>query len=538
MPRAERRCIDGDAWWVDGCGVPNEVAQECGAAPCRAGACEPGPPGCGDVPILGRCDEDVAVGCAGGRPFSVDCGARGQRCVTTEEGPVCKPPSEHACVPAFEPPRCDGNELVACVEGERQRLDCRSRGAICGRSPHGGAAACLQPRPPVMPDGCDDPCGCPDDTRRDEICNGLDDDADGFVDESGQCPPLDLVVFVIVDEDGQGSYAFEEVQAELARLHHWFSRDDDFGLEVRAVDVIRVAEPSWLELDGNDLSAIVRSRTISEHRDEFYVPVVLTDRIFVDGVPRPGLSTVPNGSCGGQRRIAGPQSGHGLVAVAKERWDTTLAHELGHFMGLCHTHADHPQEVIPVDSEAGGRMCMEACVLDGDGLCDTPPDPGPETCLVGPECALVCADGSQPDPGNVMGYYPECRRGFSAEQAKLMRRTFALRRQWHRCLVGDGCPCEIGATTDGEACPEAMSCRRFAGDDGPYQRCALDGPVVPGGVCTGGLDCSLGAQCIGQPDADSRCVRPCDDDTPGCRCAEVSGVSHPICVDDLQRDDG
>ena len=42
---------------------------------------------------------------------------------------------------------------------------------------------------------------------------------------------------------------------------------------------------------------------------------------------------------------------------------------------------------------------------------------------------------------------------------------------------------------------------------------------------------------FGQPDAESRCVRPCDDQTPGCRCVEVEGVSHPICIGDLRRDD-
>lgn len=539
-PEAERRCLEGDAWWIDGCGVAYAVAEECGTRRCRAGTCEPEPPGCGDIPILGRCDGEVAVGCTAGQPFAVDCGARGQRCVPTEEGPVCKPLSEHACVAALEPPRCDGDELVACVEGERQRLDCGSRGAICGTPPGGGAAACLQLRPPVLPEGCDDACGCPDDTRREELCNGVDDDLDGFVDESGACEPVELVFFVIVDDDGQGSHAPQDVEDEVRRLQRLFARDDDFGLELRQAEVVRVSEPAWLELDADDLSAMVRSPTISERRDTFYVPIVLTDRVLVDGVPRPGLSTVPNGMCGGHRRVLDPQPPLGVVAVAKQRWPTTLAHELGHFLGLCHTHGDHPQQVIPVDPGAGeGRVCVEPCTLDGDGLCDTPADPGPGPCLVGPECQPVCTEGSSPDPTNVMAYYPECREGFTAEQAKLMRRTLALRRAWHRCIVGDGCACEVGAGQ----CPEAMSCRRYQRDGGqddgsPYQRCALDGPVVAGGVCSGSHECSEGAQCIGQPDAPSRCVRPCGDDTPDCRCAQVGGVTHPICVNDLRRDDG
>jgi hypothetical protein len=539
-PQADRRCLDGDTWWIDGCGVTYAKAEECGATLCRAGACEPAAPGCGDIPLPGRCEGDVAVVCTAGWPSAVDCAAMGQRCVSTEEGPACRPISPDACEPTSEPPRCDGDELVTCVEGERHRLDCGARGAICGRPPGSAApAACLQLRPPVPQEACDDPCGCPD-PAGDEVCNGVDDDRDGFVDESEPCLPVDLVIFVIVDEDGESSHAPEDVDQELARLQRLFAREDDFGLELRLADVVRVAEPAWLELDGDDLGAMVRSPTISHHRDEFYVPIVLTDRVLVDGVPRPGLSTVPNGTCGGQRRVADPQPLLGLVAVAKERWETTLAHELGHFFGLCHTHGDHPELVIPLDpgpaagAESGeaddARTCMEACTLEGDGICDTPPDPGPGPCMVGPECLPSCVDGSLPDPANVMGYYPECRGGFTVAQAQLMRRTLALRRGWQRCVVGDGCPCEVGD----RSCPADMSCRRFQRDDVAYQRCALDGPVVPGGVCKGSLECSAGAQCIGQPDADSRCVRPCDDATPGCRCEQVDGVTHAICVDDLR----
>jgi hypothetical protein len=538
-PQADRRCLDGDAWWIDGCGVTYAKAEECGAALCRTGACEPPGPGCGDIPLPGRCEGDVAVVCAAERPSRVDCAAMGLRCADTHEGPACRPAAVEACEVASEPPRCDGAELVTCVEGERQRLDCSARGATCGRPPGGVTpAACLQLRPPAPQAGCEDPCGCPE--RGEEVCNGLDDDQDGFVDESGACPPVELVLFVIVDEDGEGSHAPEDVEEEVARLQRMFAREDDFGLELRVADVVRVSEPAWLVLDGEDLEAMVRSPTISRNREAFYVPVVLTDEVLVDGVPRPGLSTVPNGACGGQRRVAGPQPRLGLVAVAKQRWPTTLGHELGHFFGLCHTHGDHPLEVVPLDaganeSPAAARTCTEACSLEGDGLCDTPVDPGPGPCAVGPECMVRCGDGSVPDATNVMSYYPECRHGFTVAQAQLMRRTLALRLGWNRCAGEDGCACEVG---DG-SCPAQMSCRRFQGDEGPYQRCVLDGPVVPGGVCTSSIECASESQCIGQDDVpESRCVRPCDTGTAGCRCEEVEGVLHPICVNDLGVADG
>lgn len=536
-PEADRRCLEGDAWWIDGCGAIYAKAEECGARLCRAGECEPPPPpGCGDVPLLGRCDGDVARGCEAGHPFEIDCAAWDRRCVLTEEGPSCRERSPDACDPLAEPPRCEGVELVTCFEGERQRVDCRAHAAVCGQPPGGGDAACLRWQPPVQDEGCDEACGCPPPADDEEICDGLDNDGDGWVDESGTCPPVDLVFIVVTDERGEGSYAREDVDRELARMQRWFSRDD-YGIELRLADVVRWARSEWLELDDDDLQPLVRSTTALRPQDELYVPIVLTDRVLVDGIPRPGLSTVPNGSCGGQRRVAGRQPVLGLVALAKRRWDSTGAHELGHFFGLCHTHADHPQLVLPLDPGPSDRAeddrtCVEPCTVDGDGICDTPIDPGPAGCTLDAECNARCSDGSEPDPGNLMGYYPECRAGFSEQQMLLMRRMIALRRGWHRCRLGDGCPCEIGAGD----CPEGMGCRRFTGDEGPYRQCALEGPVVPGGVCTGSINCAANSQCIGRPDGEPRCVRPCTDETSGCRCAEVGGVTHPICIDDLRYD--
>ncbi|MCA9656089.1 MAG: hypothetical protein KC501_39660, partial [Myxococcales bacterium] len=510
------------------CGVAYEVAQDCGSRLCRDGECEPPPPrDCGGEPILGRCDGELARGCEGGYPFAIDCAALGRRCVTTDEGPVCRP-AEEVCDPLLEPARCEDDTLVTCTNGQRMRTDCRAHAAICGRPPGRSAPTCVQRSPPVRLDGCDDPCGCPEHERGDEICNGIDDDEDGFIDEGVECPPLDLVVFVIVDADGSSPYEPQEIDAEIDRLARSFARSDDYGLELRVAEVVRLAAPEWLEIDGAELGALVRQ--VEGSREELFVPVVLTERVLVDGVPRPGLSTVPNGECGGQRRVPEPQPPLGVVAMAKHHWDTTLAHELGHFLGLCHTHGDQPAPIVAVDDD---RSCAPECTLEGDGVCDTPPDPGPGPCLVDLQCQVACRDGATPDPTNIMGYYPQCRVGFSEQQALLMRQTVAKRRAWHRCVGGDGCPCTMG----GNECPPQMSCRRFVSDGGTVLRCALDGPAVPGGVCTGSLECSQGAVCIGQPDAESRCVRPCDDQTPGCRCVEVEGVSHPICIGDLRRDD-
>lgn len=97
---------------------------------------------------------------------------------------------------------------------------------------------------------------------------------------------------------------------------------------------------------------------------------------------------------------------------------TTLAHELGHFYGLLHTH----------DSFMGlefvnGSNCMTA----GDGLCDTPADPNLGNGYVANNCTY---DGTVVDPlgqpyapsvANIMSYAPsQCVNRFSPEQAALI----------------------------------------------------------------------------------------------------------------------
>lgn len=93
---------------------------------------------------------------------------------------------------------------------------------------------------------------------------------------------------------------------------------------------------------------------------------------------------------------------------------STLAHELGHYFGLYHTH----ETSIGIELADGSN-----CVFTGDEICDTPADPRLGTYNVNDACEYTAntrdsnGDPYKPDPSNIMSYSrKECRTYFSPEQ--------------------------------------------------------------------------------------------------------------------------
>lgn len=522
-PQEDTICIRGDAWWIDSCGNPHEKAEECGPALCEDGVCV-GP----DLACIGigagRCEDGVAVGCAAGRVYRRDCEGDGRQCVLTEEGPACRTSEGTPCL-LGTPPRCDGGTLVSCVDGLEQRLDCDSVGATCLPMRGGRVDACVRPGAAPQREGCS-ACGCEPDPQAEELCNGRDDDGDGFVDEGVSCGVVDLVAVVVADAAGNTDYTDADLEAELEQINAFYARDDELGLTFRWSDTVYLDAEHWLEIDDTELQAVLTGSAHVRKRDAFYIPVVFTRELLVDEVPRPGLATPPNGICGGVRRVQGRQPLVGGVIIAKQRWPSTVAHELGHYLGLCHTHAPTVDAVAELDDE--GNPCAESCDVEGDGICDTPLDPGPLGCRVDETCGLVCEGRESPDASNVMAYYPTCREGFTAEQAAVIRQGLALRRGWYGCVF-EPCSCR---PAEGD-CPDGMTCSPYTVDGGKRWQCRLDGPAPPGAPCESPDACD-GGLCIRRADGGSACARLCNAQTPDCACGPLQGVEVPLCLDDLE----
>lgn len=106
---------------------------------------------------------------------------------------------------------------------------------------------------------------------------------------------------------------------------------------------------------------------------------------------------------------------------------STLAHEIGHYLGLLHTH----------DSSNGDELADGSnCAFAGDLFCDTPADPNisgdvNSSCIYTGSDTDANGDAYNPDPTNIMSYSRKsCRDNFSAEQISMIYLTAFAERDY------------------------------------------------------------------------------------------------------------
>lgn len=131
-----------------------------------------------------------------------------------------------------------------------------------------------------------------------------------------------------------------------------------------------------------------------------------------------------------------PWSGLDFVAMPSTKGSTAdLAHETGHYLGLDHTFAmtdNNPAKLMTREQDAL-RANHDVNVLDGDGLSDTPPDPGPEWWTAGgvsicdPAQPTIQISGLDftPDRNNAMSYFGCKPMHFSPMQRARQRLALA-----------------------------------------------------------------------------------------------------------------
>lgn len=110
---------------------------------------------------------------------------------------------------------------------------------------------------------------------------------------------------------------------------------------------------------------------------------------------------------------------------------SSLTHELGHYMGVMHTHGGSADELVDGSN----------CSTEGDYICDTPADPNISG-LVNTSCIYTGTDVDlnnapyQPDVSNIMSYSRKsCRVSFTPMQYALINSTFWNYRTYLQCIT-------------------------------------------------------------------------------------------------------
>jgi len=134
---------------------------------------------------------------------------------------------------------------------------------------------------------------------------------------------------------------------------------------------------------------------------------------------------------------------------------STLAHELGHYFSLYHTHRGERENFTDelVSRKSSGKNCGKKGV--GDELCDTPAEPnyngkisesgkkyqGQNNCVNG-SCKYNCGgtdsknEQYKPDTGNIMSYSSAaCRKSFTDDQTNRMQQSAMM----HRSYLNSSC---------------------------------------------------------------------------------------------------
>ena len=213
------------------------------------------------------------------------------------------------------------------------------------------------------------------------------------------------ITFYIVETPGAGGVelSVETLERELQRVNRAYSAADVVFFMCGSPRLIS-GLGKYNEREGDLLN---KSHRVANTINIFYVDELNTN----SGSALCGYSEFPwRGE---------PKDRYIMMAKGCADNGATLAHELGHFFGLFHTH-----------ETANGREFVDGsnCNTAGDLLCDTPADPLLGYNNVANNCNYT---GNQVDPkgvayrpsvNNIMSYAPsQCRRLFSNDQYQLIK---------------------------------------------------------------------------------------------------------------------
>jgi hypothetical protein len=236
-----------------------------------------------------------------------------------------------------------------------------------------------------------------------------------------------VVMYRIREDDGSGALSDSAFAEEINNLNTYYHLHDICFSLVRIENIDRsdYLLPNWGDDNTSDSMKTVIATNYPIYNDAitiYVLPPSLFYRGSAYGIPASAL-------------IMTSQAG---------KWNTShIAHEVGHCLGLIHTHETVGNSSIEVVTRTLAASCINGqgawqdCNVGGDGLCDTPADFGLSSatvteidsanCTVSVDSLDCLGDLYTPNPHYIMSYAPtSCRTIFSGQQVGKMHLTIDL----------------------------------------------------------------------------------------------------------------
>jgi len=222
---------------------------------------------------------------------------------------------------------------------------------------------------------------------------------------------IPVKVHIVQNEDGYSGLSIDDIIVEFDKLNDLFSGADmEFYLSSE-IDYIK--DGAFYDFHQSEEARLAASRDEPNALNIYFVGSITNKQ----GNEICGYTYYPEAR---RDRI--------FVAGGCLKNSSTLAHEIGHYFSLIHTHG-----ISGIDPEAvNGKNCEKA----GDLICDTPADPN----LLGKvdgDCNYTAhdrdanGDAYDPDTRNIMSYAPSyCRSEFSYEQFEVMTASYLANKNY------------------------------------------------------------------------------------------------------------
>ena len=218
-------------------------------------------------------------------------------------------------------------------------------------------------------------------------------------------------IHLLRESNGNSALTLQQIQTELDSVNFYYQNAGLIFIECLEAEMIDDDNSYDYE------SSLHQSDMLNNHFTQNVLNIYFANTVALNSTPVCGYAWFPGGP--DAAFISGDCATNG----------STLAHEIGHYMGLMHTQGGSSDELV------NGSNCS----FEGDLICDTPADPGLSG-LVDAACMYTgtALDANnqpyQPDVTNIMSYSRKvCRTTFTTMQYAVINATYWSDRAYLQC---------------------------------------------------------------------------------------------------------